>query len=129
MSKSDEVKPPEDELSPFPWYRTHYTGHASHYHEDDSMPSYVGAIYDANDKLVYAGPFAFHSLKGEANARAMTAAPELLQACKAVVQHAYSPKPTKGWTLAMEAALQLAREAIAKAEGLSLPDPTVEDEE
>lgn len=85
MSKSDEVKPPEDELSPFPWYRTHFTGHASNYHEDDSMPSYVGAIYDANHKVIYGGPFSFHALKGEANARAMTAAPELLQACKAVV--------------------------------------------
>jgi len=123
--------PPAGDLAPWPWRyeEASYAGHdpgppAS----GDSAPAWLGEIVDATGRSIYRGPFAFNSLKGRANALAMTASPELLEACKLVVKYAYTPESTPGWSDQMQKALQKARDAISKAEGYVRPDTPAEPE-
>lgn len=110
---SDEVK-----HSPGPWEASRWES----FPPDNHWP---GEIVAANGQRVFAGPFSFHALRGGsdeeaiANARLISAAPELLEACRVAVDafrenlaewvHKYEPLLLK--------AMQTCEAAIAKATG------------
>ena len=101
----------EAKHTPGPWHIIERTGHVSKSHEQtfDIMSGPNGSPHEWDmvcDKA--AG----------ANARLIAAAPELLEACKAVSEaHAYIQRTGSGETRALCEAVDLLRAAVAKAEG------------
>lgn len=87
-----------------------YKGH-------DPEQDWPGQIVAENDTTIYAGPFSFRALRGkndaeaEANARLITAAPELLASLKALLERSIPRTPH--WKDDPE--IVAARAAIAKA--------------
>lgn len=92
--------------TPGPWYLGTYTNHKPNaYHGD-----WCGEIYSKTDGKIYHGPFSFHAVPNEANARLMAAAPELLAACEFALAIAEDRIHGGNWDDVMTAM----REVIAK---------------
>jgi hypothetical protein len=72
---------------------------------------FVGKILGPNDEPVYAGPASFHAIKKFDDAYLIAAAPDLLEACEALIN-----TPARD-TKAIDRAWEMMRSAIAKAKG------------
>jgi hypothetical protein len=97
--------------TPGPWLMATYTDHKPNADRGD----WCGEIYSKTGGKVYHGPFSFHAVPNEANARLIAAAPDLLAVCIGILE---CLDEKDRWTsVSRRFAAESLRKAIAKATG------------